>query len=379
MDSHPTDKITQTKATELVNSYHLMTMTLGCWESGTKPHAKGYLFVTLSYAGECIRVGLHQLALIADNRRAELKMSLGSYSFDVSHLCHNRKCFNAEHLEGVMQNGDEHLPTEAPPATHLDDTAKYNIGADRFDHITITMARELVNKYHTITTDLGCWRSNMTPTNGHPLVKLTKLNVKPNLSHLSLIANNRMAELKRALGRRGYYTIAHICHDNGCFNPQHLIVESKSDNIERRDCKGKVILVREGISYHPCVHGNVDGMHKCILGVQEVQGIRPDMQQSTEATPAPDLGDTAPLVNNVADKFDDITPARAWELVSRYHGNTTDLGCWEWSESRKTNWTKDYCRVDVRRNVTVFMHHLAVIADNRGAELNSLGTRSYHG
>ncbi|KAK9352180.1 zinc-binding loop region of homing endonuclease [Lipomyces doorenjongii] len=41
---------------------------------------------------------LHQLALMANGRGAELKTTLGTTSFDFSHLCHNGKCFNPDHL-----------------------------------------------------------------------------------------------------------------------------------------------------------------------------------------------------------------------------------------------------------------------------------------
>ncbi|KAJ8101481.1 zinc-binding loop region of homing endonuclease-domain-containing protein [Lipomyces tetrasporus] len=373
MDSHISDKITQTMATDLLNSYHHMTTTLGCWESHKKPRPRGYVLVRVGPRRE---VGLHQVALIADNRRDELKITLGSNSFDISHICHNRKCFNPEHLvvesrrtntrrqscnghkilvaddfsyhpcahgsvekmrkcilpvhhlAGLMQNSDKQPSTEAPPAPHLDDTATNNIAADKYDHITLTMARELINQYRAVTTDLGCWRSNLKLAYGHPLVKLTKLNVKGGLPQLSLIADNRMAELKRALGSRACYNISHLCHDTSCFNPQHSIVESKSDNRKRMDCKGKTILVCEGITYHPCVHGRVEMMHKCILPVQEVQDIvsNNDVQPSTEATPVPDLDDTS-SVNSGADKYDHITPTMARELVSRHHAATTDLGC----------------------------------------------------
>ncbi|KAK9249849.1 hypothetical protein V1507DRAFT_469462 [Lipomyces tetrasporus] len=38
------------------------------------------------------------MALIANGRHDELRATLHGHSYDVSHLCHNRKCFNPEHL-----------------------------------------------------------------------------------------------------------------------------------------------------------------------------------------------------------------------------------------------------------------------------------------
>ncbi|KAK9489249.1 zinc-binding loop region of homing endonuclease-domain-containing protein, partial [Lipomyces doorenjongii] len=354
MDSHKFDKITQTMANELVRSYHHRTTSLGCWESNCRPRRLGYVYVDVRRGACRLTPGLHQLALIAGNRRDELKVTLDSNSFDISHLCHNNICFNPEHLivesrlnnrrrqacnghdilvhdgfsyhpcshgvvekmrkcilpvrplQETMPNTNERPSIEATPAQDIHDIATTNndtdaaTAANKFDHITPTRAQELINRYRTLTTDLGCWQSNLKRTNGYYCrLNLRNLN-RPFLHQLALIADNRGAELKRTLSVRNYRSVTHLCHNGQCFNPQHLIVESTSDNNKRKACKGNAILVREGITYHPCVHGGVNEMHKCILPLQHQQETmsNSDEQTSTDATPAPDLDDTATANDN---------------------------------------------------------------------------------
>ncbi|KAK9362512.1 hypothetical protein V1504DRAFT_329133 [Lipomyces starkeyi] len=119
-------------------------------------------------------------------------------------------------------------------------------------------------------------------------------------------------------------------------------------------------------------------MHKCILPVQYRQDKKSNSedQPSTEATPAPDLDDTATGNNDAdANKFDQITPTMAQELINRYRAVITDLACWE-SNLKRDN--RGYCRVTLRKlHARLLIHQLALIADNRGAELKTtLGTTS---
>ncbi|KAK9374952.1 uncharacterized protein V1513DRAFT_55562 [Lipomyces chichibuensis] len=121
MVAHRLDEITPLMANQIINSHHHRTTSLGCWESQAKPHHSGYAIVSVSIG---FTTNLHLIALIADNRHGELKTALGRSNFDVSHLCHNRTCFNPEHLivesiqhdgyrqqepVGVGKNGDELL------------------------------------------------------------------------------------------------------------------------------------------------------------------------------------------------------------------------------------------------------------------------------
>jgi hypothetical protein len=191
-----------------------------------------------------------------------------------------------------------------------------------------------------------------------------------------MIADNRGAELESTLGNSSYHSVSHLCNNHQCFNPRHLIVEPKSDHRKRQDCKGKIILIRDGITCHPCVHGGVNGMHKCILPVQDVSDTMPDSdeQTSTEA-PATDQDDTA-TGNNDAGKLDQITPRIAQELINKYRATTSDLGCWV--STLKPD-IMGYCRAKLRKlQCRPFLHQLALIADNRAVELETtLGSNSF--
>ncbi|KAK9368605.1 zinc-binding loop region of homing endonuclease-domain-containing protein [Lipomyces kononenkoae] len=427
MNAHNLDLITPTKANEIVNYYHHKTTSLGCWESNLQLNNCGYHTVCVSAGGKRITIKLHQLTLVANNRLDELNLTLGSFSFDVSHLCHNTRCFSAQHLVvesrqtnrarqacngqkilvhdefsyhpcshgsvekmrkcilpvqrlcDTMANRDEQTSTEESPAPDLDDTVKDNNDTHKINQVTPTKALELISWYHVATTDLGCWQTWLKPNHaGFCRVKVWHQQ-EFSLHHLAMIADNRGAELERALGRQSYHSVSHLCHNQLCFNPQHLIVEPKTDLRKRKECKGKTILVRDGIIDHPCGHGGVDRMHKCILPVQDAPDKMPNSreQTSTEATPAPCLDDTA-AGSNDADKLGHITPLMAQELVNRYRAVTTDLGCWE--SNMRPSCRGRYVRLKLRKlHCRPFLHQIAVIADNRGAELKmTLKSNRFH-
>lgn len=92
---------------------------LGCKQLKNKPtHANGYVQVNLQahehpnqamYPGKPLRgtILAHQLSLIAAGRADELAKT-GKGASQVSHLCHNASCYNAEHLvvEPANRNRD---------------------------------------------------------------------------------------------------------------------------------------------------------------------------------------------------------------------------------------------------------------------------------
>ncbi|KAL8686571.1 MAG: hypothetical protein Q9224_005409 [Gallowayella concinna] len=89
---------------------------LGCWQSSsTSSHPNGYVKPNLRntlIGGQKynIQIWLHQLALIGAGRHLELKATLYEdakkpAAYQVSHLCHNGRCFNPEHL--IVELGTE--------------------------------------------------------------------------------------------------------------------------------------------------------------------------------------------------------------------------------------------------------------------------------
>ncbi|KAK9359532.1 zinc-binding loop region of homing endonuclease-domain-containing protein [Lipomyces starkeyi] len=224
------------------------------------------------------------------------------------------------------------------------------------------MAQELIDRYRGDTTELGCWQSTLKAhsKNSSSMVILKKLPVRPYLNQVALIAANRLDELKK-LWVRG------LCHNNRCINPEHIIIESKSNNLKRKACIGKTAVVREGVTDHQCPHGRVEKMRTCILPVehgQDAMATSEERDASTESTPAPDLDyEATEDTDATACKFEQITPIMAQKLVHKYPVITTDLGCWELG----------YGRVNIKplRELGVHpkLHQLAVIATNRGDEL----------
>lgn len=84
---------------------------IGCWmSSNVSGHPNGYLKVNLrntviSGSKLDIQPWAHQLAVVASGEGASLRLTSDG-SYHVSHLCHNGKCFNPDHVivETEMDN-----------------------------------------------------------------------------------------------------------------------------------------------------------------------------------------------------------------------------------------------------------------------------------
>ncbi|KAK9246401.1 zinc-binding loop region of homing endonuclease-domain-containing protein [Lipomyces tetrasporus] len=312
--------INQEKANYIIISRRVKITDLGCWESNARPTNRGYITVSVAIGGESGSLKLHQIALIADNRRDELNATLGDSGYDISHLCHNGKCFNPAHLiaessvnnqrrkicsgqrilihdgfsyhpcphgrveklckcilplhrlEGNTPDFEEQTSAVATAYPYTDEIVTVNDDAttNKYDMITPTMAQGLIDRYRGDTTELGCWQSKRKADgNMSPKVILKELPVRPRLNQVALIATNRRDELKKALGHVRYCAISQLCHNIVCINPEHIIVESISNNHKRKTCIGKTAIVRDGVTYHACPHGSVEKMRTCILPVEQ--------------------------------------------------------------------------------------------------------------
>ncbi|KAK9359472.1 zinc-binding loop region of homing endonuclease-domain-containing protein [Lipomyces starkeyi] len=169
-----------------------------------------------------------------------------------------------------MPNSEAQASTEETPAPDPDDIATVSNDADAYaaklGHITPAMAQQLIKRYRAVTTDLGCWESNLKPDKGgYCRIDLRKLlHVRLWTHQLALIADNRGAELKMTLGSNSF-DVSHICNNSKCFNPGHLIVESRQNNTRRRTCVGHKVILYGDFEYNPCRHGEIQKMRKCIL------------------------------------------------------------------------------------------------------------------
>lgn len=94
------------------------------------------------------------------------------------------------------------------------------------------------------------------------------------LYHLALIADGRRDELNWVQKDTGIQ-ISHLCHNGGCFAPDHLVAEEAAKNRHRNACQGHSIIDYTGdgrLEYHPCVHaGDQNEYRRCILPVREIK------------------------------------------------------------------------------------------------------------
>ncbi len=72
------------------------------------------------------------------------------------------------------------------------------------------------------------------------------------------------------------YDISHLCHNQGCSNPDHILVEDSKDNYERNSCHTKFRYEVQGlgglIAINPCVHRALLKSHKeCILPLMQIE------------------------------------------------------------------------------------------------------------
>jgi hypothetical protein len=102
-----------------------------------------------------------------------------------------------------------------------------------------------------------------------------KIGLKKAYFHcMALIADGRREELGWATKGAGTLQVSHLCHNPGCFNPAHLLVEESWLNMARNSCKGHEILMYSGLGpmrYNPCCHGGTGKVNiKCILPEREI-------------------------------------------------------------------------------------------------------------
>ena len=106
--------------------------------------------------------------------------------------------------------------------------------------VTQTSAAKTLQRLPDIkTTDKGCRVTGKKSghANGYVKAKPADLNATNEfyLHHLALVAADRRDEL--ALVRQGGdFECSHICHNTGCFNAEHLVVETSSTNKQRNFC-----------------------------------------------------------------------------------------------------------------------------------------------
>lgn len=141
-----------------------------------------------------------------------------------------------------------------------------------------------------ITTELKCWICGNEPAheNGYKVVNLLNTNTQvgghpPNtkigikkmyMHHLALIADGRVNELGWCTQASKKFQVSHLCHNGGCVNPGHLMVEESTLNKDRNSCQEHEIIEYSGwgpMRYNPCRHGGERNVYKkCILPTRHI-------------------------------------------------------------------------------------------------------------
>lgn len=127
----------------------------------------------------------------------------------------------------------------------------------------------------------GCWFSANVPAHPMGYQKINLRNTRrsdgrgtygcqPWLHQLAIIAKGDGIQLLNCSDHNGppTHTVSHLCHQTGCFNPGHIIVEPAWLNEDRKRCKGRwIVNCGCGAVYNPCPHGQMDLHINCMLPV----------------------------------------------------------------------------------------------------------------
>lgn len=127
----------------------------------------------------------------------------------------------------------------------------------------------------------GCWFSNAKPKKGpYTLLNLVKTphpSGQGNIGfavyrhRLAIVAKGEASLLALASTN---YQISHLCHNGGCFRPEHLEMEPAELNTARNECRGRsILMLPDGVFLHPCPHWDWLGSRghpKCILPVEYI-------------------------------------------------------------------------------------------------------------
>lgn len=156
--------------------------------------------------------------------------------------------------------------------------------------------RDLVKRLYCTpltTTKLGCWISKLAPAHPNGYIKVNlrntpykpqpeqperKLGIQPFLHQLAIVGKGQGLRLPLTTGAGGY-EVSHLCHNSGCFNPEHLVVERAALNKARNACRGRAVLeIESTMRIHPCPHwddaewnNGADGLRmQCVLPVLKI-------------------------------------------------------------------------------------------------------------
>lgn len=169
------------------------------------------------------------------------------------------------------------------------DLATYPPTVNDFNRIPQADAQRIVSQHrqNRPISSIGCIISANAPDRASGYVKINlrntwingvRVSFQPYLHQLVLLTAGRRGELEQTLAENNAHLqqddkreISHLCHNGGCTNPDHLIIEGHADNLRRNSCQGHFILHHGYMTYHPCTHRELSARMQCILPSLQLQ------------------------------------------------------------------------------------------------------------
>jgi hypothetical protein len=92
----------------------------------------------------------------------------------------------------------------------------------------------------------ACWVTKLKPTKpgGYTQIHVKANKAKPLWHHLALRAAGRLESWEVLWRGNQKLDVSHRCNDPRCGNPDHLVVESKKTNNQRKGCPGPAVRVQ---------------------------------------------------------------------------------------------------------------------------------------
>lgn len=165
-------------------------------------------------------------------------------------------------------------------------------------NLPVDFARSQLQRIRSATrrNDLDCWMTDNVAAHETGYVKVNlrntqrpggggKIGVSPWAHQLAIVAKGRGARLQAVAG--GGFNVSHLCHNAGCFNPEHVDVEEAEVNRARNSCQTSVVFTApDGTTFHPCPHHSLGSLRRsCILPRINVQNDGRFRRQYLQALP----------------------------------------------------------------------------------------------
>jgi Zinc-binding loop region of homing endonuclease len=137
-----------------------------------------------------------------------------------------------------------------------------------------------------VVEPLGCWegvkkgsRTGGSDSRGYVQADLQKtvingktIGIMCYMHQLAVIARGGITELRAAckgkekgVDTTQEFEVSHLCRNDFCFNPDHIIVEPRIENRNRQGCNGAEIITIGGFTWNPCRHAHGSQRKACLL------------------------------------------------------------------------------------------------------------------